>query len=130
MAFFDELDGIDQRDPRDIHLVVNALYAVNDENVAQRSFLSTHLTRSDSAPSILISLWVTDPADDDEEPQSPPMVQDFSLSYAIPVIPDQARALAYGLLRLADGLELEVDRGVYGDQEMPEMETYFAEPRL
>lgn len=145
MAFFDEDDELSKLHPHQMHVAVKTIGAIDNDNNLLSAFVSAHLSEPHSHPVILLSLWLEGqdalPDSDDEDSTEAQARDTFSeerltavehdtMTYAVPMTPQQARALAFGLLRLADGLELEVERGLFEDRVITEMGVYHLEPKL
>ena len=123
MSFYDAHDEIPQRHPSEMSVLVNTVGAIGHEQFYIPAFLVTHLSNHEqSDPNVLLSLWLrnlTEPSGDND-----------LLEYTIVMTPQQVRALAFGMLRLADGLEAMVEHGEYGDRQIADLPVYMIEPDL
>lgn len=129
MAFFDQDDELNQREPHEMQVFVSALGAIGEDNIAKKAFVAVHLAESSLEPAILLSTWVTDNLDEPDTEEEFDF-NEWYLSQTVPIAPQQARALAFSLLRLADGLDIEIERGLYGDQGVRPHSVYFSDPLL
>lgn len=132
MAFYDQDDQLSNRQPHQMQVLVNTIAAIGEDNVPMRGFIASHLAQQEGEPAILLSLWVaSEYFDEEEENEGQEFNLDgWTLAYTFPTSPQQARALAFALLRLADGLEVEVERGLYGQNKIGDYSVYFSDPRL
>lgn len=126
MPRFYHPDDLPQRHPTELQAMVNTIGAISDEERSIPAFVATHLADVEmSSPSILASLWTAEEAHD-------PELGGERLEWTVSLTPDQARALGWALLRLADGLEAMAEMGEIDPEELAAQASpiYWIEPTL
>jgi hypothetical protein len=142
-SFFHE-DDLPQRHPSEMSVMVNTM-AIGDEEAFRSAFLAAHLSDAQtSGPSVLCTLWVDAPEEeretfgrgpiyllqDEDDADTDADEIDATIEWTMVLTPQQARAIAYAFLRLADGLNSMIDSGDYGNRCVPDIPVYRSEPCL
>ena len=121
MSFYDPNDEIPQRHPSEMSVIVNTIGTIGAKEEYEEAFLVAHVSdHENSKPSVLLSLWLSETEEHGDQ-----------LEYTTTMTAQQARALAFGMLRIADGLEAMVAAGEYGEGvEIIDIPVYYLEPEL
>jgi hypothetical protein len=138
MPFFFHADDNPTRHPSEMSVMVNTM-AIGEDDAFRTAFLVSHLSdEQTSGPSVICSLWV-DIAHENEDEDGDPILTyvltgeeeaESSMEWTMVFTPQQARAHAYAMLRLADGLDAMIENGEYGARAVPDIPVYRSEPQL